>query len=64
MDLRTDELSRDSFDLIHARPLLVHIPQRRQILDSAVRAGMAKDWARWHVGVMDGHRLSPAGCHP
>lgn len=85
MDLRTDELPRDSFDLIHARALLMHIPQREQILDSfvaalrpggillvedadhfpvsavggglyaevveafinsAARAGMAKDWAR------------------
>ena len=86
LDLRTDELPQDSFDLIHARALLIHIPQREQILDnlvaalrpggvllvedldhfsvpaldndlysevlqafldSAVRAGMAKDWARW-----------------
>ncbi|MGH3813056.1 MAG: class I SAM-dependent methyltransferase [Pseudonocardiaceae bacterium] len=85
MDLRSDELPRGSFDLIHARALLMHIPQREQILDSliaalrpggvllleeadhfpittldtglyaevfeafldsAVRAGMAKDWAR------------------
>lgn len=85
MDLRTDELPRDSFDLVHTRVLLMHIPQRQQILDnlvaalrpggvllveeadhfpvpavgdsvyaevfeaffdSAVRAGMVKDWAR------------------
>lgn len=85
MDLRTDDLPRHSFDLVHARALLMHIPQRQQILDqllgalrpggvllledadhfpiaavgtglyaevfeaflgSAVRAGMAKDWAR------------------
>ncbi|MDQ4012074.1 MAG: methyltransferase domain-containing protein [Actinomycetota bacterium] len=85
MDLRTDELPRNTFDLIHARALLMHVPQREQILDalvaalspggvlliedadhfpvpaaestlhaevfeaffdSAVRAGMAKGWAR------------------
>lgn len=85
LDLRTDELPRDTFDLIHARALLMHVPQREQILDalvaalrpggvllvedvdhfpvraaesalhaevfeafidSAVRAGMARDWAR------------------
>ena len=85
MDLRTDELPRNAFDLVHARALLMHVPQREQILDalvaavrpggvllvedadhfpvpaaestlhaevfeaffdSAVHAGMAKDWAR------------------
>jgi SAM-dependent methyltransferase len=85
IDLRTEELPRASFDLIHARALLLHIPQREEILDglvaalrpggvllvedadhfplaalddglyaqvfeafldSAGRAGMAKDWAR------------------
>lgn len=38
MDLRTDELPRDSFDLVHARALLMHIPQRQQILDGLVAA--------------------------
>lgn len=38
MDLRTDELPRDAFDLIHARAVLVHIPQREQILDTLVAA--------------------------
>ncbi len=85
VDLRIDEPPRAAFDLVHARALLMHIPQREQILDalvaalrpggvllleeadhfpvpaadtalyrevfeaflnSAVRAGMAKDWAR------------------
>ena len=85
MDLRTDAVPRDSFDLVHARAVLMHIPERQQILDqllaalrpggvllledadhfpvaalgsglyaevfeafidSAVQAGMAKDWAR------------------
>lgn len=38
MDLRTDELPRDSFDLVHARGLLMHIPQRQQILDRLLAA--------------------------
>jgi SAM-dependent methyltransferase len=85
MDLRTGELPSNTFDLVHGRALLMHVPQREQILDalvaavrpgglllvedadhfpvpaaesrlhaevfeavfdSAVRAGMAKDWAR------------------
>jgi SAM-dependent methyltransferase len=84
-DLRTDTLPRHSFDLVHARAVLMHIPERQHILDqlvaslrpggvllleeadqfplaalgtglyaevweafinSAARAGLAKDWAR------------------
>lgn len=85
VDLRTDDLPRHTFDLIHARAVLMHIAERQQILDqlvaalrpggvlliedadhfpiaamgtglflevwealinSAVRAGAAKDWGR------------------
>ena len=38
MDLRSDELPRGRFDLIHARAVLMHIPQREQILDGLVTA--------------------------
>src|ERR1700739_329271 len=33
IDLRTDELPRSRFDLVHARLVLEHITERRQILD-------------------------------
>jgi 2-polyprenyl-3-methyl-5-hydroxy-6-metoxy-1,4-benzoquinol methylase len=38
LDLRTEELPRDSFDLVHARALLMHLPQRQQVLDGLVAA--------------------------
>lgn len=38
MDLRTDELPRDTFDLVHARALLMHVPQREQVSDALVAA--------------------------
>src|ERR687893_945919 len=38
MDLRSDVLPRGRFDLIHARAVLMHIPQREQILDGLVTA--------------------------
>jgi 2-polyprenyl-3-methyl-5-hydroxy-6-metoxy-1,4-benzoquinol methylase len=37
-DLRTYDLPRHSFDLVHARAVLMHIPERQQILDQMVAA--------------------------
>ncbi len=38
LDLRTETLPRNAFDLVHTRALLAHLPQREQILDALVAA--------------------------
>ena len=42
MDLVTDELPRDAFDFVHTRIVLIHIPEREQVLErlaAALRPG-------------------------
>jgi len=38
LDLLTDELPRDAFDLVHARYVLEHVPERETVLRRLVRA--------------------------
>lgn len=44
VDVRTDELPRDVFDLVHARLLLEHLPDRRRVLDSLAAALRPGGW--------------------
>jgi SAM-dependent methyltransferase len=44
VDLRTDALPQDEFDLIHARLVLEHLSDRRQILDRLVRSLRPGGW--------------------
>ena len=44
VDLRTDELPQDEFDLVHARLVLEHLSDRRQILDRLVIALRPGGW--------------------
>ncbi|MGH3885750.1 MAG: class I SAM-dependent methyltransferase [Pseudonocardiaceae bacterium] len=44
MDLRTDALPADAFDLVHARAVLMHIPQREQILNALLAALRPGGW--------------------
>jgi SAM-dependent methyltransferase len=44
IDIRTDELPRDEFDLVHARLVLEHLAERRQILDRLVAALRPGGW--------------------
>jgi 2-polyprenyl-3-methyl-5-hydroxy-6-metoxy-1,4-benzoquinol methylase len=44
MDLRTDELPAEAFDLVHARVVLMHIPQREQILDALLATLRPGGW--------------------
>jgi SAM-dependent methyltransferase len=44
LDIRTDELPRESFDLVHARLLLEHLPDRRQVVDRLAAALRPGGW--------------------
>lgn len=44
MDLRTDKLPDDTFDLVHTRAVLMHIPQREQILDALLATVRPGGW--------------------
>lgn len=44
LDIRTDELPRGEFDLIHSRLVLEHLADRRQILDRLVAALRPGGW--------------------
>ena len=44
VDIRTDELPRNAFDLVHARLVLEHLPDRRQIIDKLAAALTAGGW--------------------
>ena len=44
VDLRTDALPQNEFDLIHARLVLEHLSDRRQILDRLVRSLRPGGW--------------------
>jgi SAM-dependent methyltransferase len=44
VDLRTDTLPQDEFDLVHARLVLEHLADRRQILDRLVAALRPGGW--------------------
>lgn len=44
MDLRTDELPADAFDLVHARAVLMHIPQREQIFEALLASLRPGGW--------------------
>ncbi len=44
MDLRTDELPADAFDLVHARAVLMHIPQREQVFDALLASVRPGGW--------------------
>jgi SAM-dependent methyltransferase len=44
VDIRTDELPRDEFDLVHARLVLEHLAERRQVLDRLAAALRPGGW--------------------
>lgn len=44
MDLRTDELPAAAFDLVHARAVLMHIPQREQIFEALLATLRPGGW--------------------
>jgi len=44
VDIRTDELPQQEFDLVHARLLLEHLADRRQILDRLVATLRPGGW--------------------
>ncbi len=44
LDIRTDELPRSEFDLVHCRLVLEHLPERRQILDRLAAALRPGGW--------------------
>jgi len=44
VDIRTGELPRDEFDLVHARLVLEHLAERRQILDRLAAALRPGGW--------------------
>ncbi len=44
VDIRTDELPRSAFDLAHARLVLEHLPDRRQIIDTLAAALTPGGW--------------------
>ncbi|OBJ49203.1 bifunctional 2-polyprenyl-6-hydroxyphenol methylase/3-demethylubiquinol 3-O-methyltransferase UbiG [Mycobacterium sp. 1423905.2] len=44
LDIRTDDLPRDEFDLVHARLVLEHLPDRGQIIDRLVAALRPGGW--------------------
>jgi SAM-dependent methyltransferase len=44
LDIRTDEIPEQEFDLVHARLVLEHLPERRQILDRLVAALRPGGW--------------------
>ncbi|MDP8970675.1 MAG: methyltransferase domain-containing protein [Actinomycetota bacterium] len=43
-DVATDGLPEAAFDLVHARLVLLHLPERRQVLDRLVRALRPGGW--------------------
>lgn len=43
-DLRTDALPEAAFDLVHARLVLTHLPEREEVLDRLVRATRPGGW--------------------
>jgi 2-polyprenyl-3-methyl-5-hydroxy-6-metoxy-1,4-benzoquinol methylase len=44
VDIRTDELPRSAFDLVHARLVLEDLPDRRQIIDKLAAALTPGAW--------------------
>ncbi len=44
LDVRTEELPADAFDLVHARLLLTHLPEREDVLDRLLRATRPGGW--------------------
>lgn len=44
MDIRTDELPQDQFDLVHARLVLEHLAERREIIDRLVTSLRPAGW--------------------
>ncbi|MFC1440566.1 methyltransferase domain-containing protein [Streptacidiphilus sp. N1-10] len=43
-DIVSDDLPQNAFDLVHARLVLLHLPQRRQVLDRLVAALRPGGW--------------------
>lgn len=43
-DVVADEIEQGAFDLVHARLVLLHLPQRRAVLDTLVRAVKPGGW--------------------
>ena len=43
-DILTDPLEEGTFDLVHERALLVHLPERQQALERMVAAGWPGGW--------------------
>jgi SAM-dependent methyltransferase len=61
-DIRTSEFEPDSFDLIHARLVLMHLPERREVLTrlaSLLRPGAVIVLSEWDCTYMDLVRNSP-----
>ncbi|MGW4528529.1 class I SAM-dependent methyltransferase [Amycolatopsis sp. NPDC004378] len=44
LDLRSDPLPDRAFDLVHARLVLTHLPEREEVLDRLVRAARPGGW--------------------
>ena len=44
LDVASDELPAGGFDLVHTRALLMHLPQREQILDALVKSLRPGGW--------------------
>jgi 2-polyprenyl-3-methyl-5-hydroxy-6-metoxy-1,4-benzoquinol methylase len=63
VDIRTDELSEREFNLVHARLVLEHLTERRQILDRLVAAlRPAGGWSsKTTTGPVSGSRTTTHG---
>jgi 2-polyprenyl-3-methyl-5-hydroxy-6-metoxy-1,4-benzoquinol methylase len=61
VDLRTDALPQDEFDLVHARLVLEHLSDRRQILDRLVGSLRPGGWtsSRTTTGLASDSRARP-----
>lgn len=56
-DVRTEPLPAAAFDLVHARLLLIHLPERIAVLDAMVTAARPGGWVV--VGDLDFHTVRP-----
>jgi SAM-dependent methyltransferase len=64
LDVTTDELPQDAFDLVHCRALLMHLPARQRVLDALVAALRPGGWLLVEEG--DHYPISAlgSGLHP
>jgi SAM-dependent methyltransferase len=64
LDVTTDELPKEAFDLVHCRALLMHLPARQRVLDALVAALRPGGWLLVEEG--DHYPVSAlgSGLHP